>query len=59
MDKGYSVAVKKLGTIGVTVEIMRANTRLPHEITIFSNEELLIREGNEEAAPETTEEVTE
>ena len=47
MDKGYSVAVKKLGTIGVTVEIMRANTRLPHEITIFSNEELLIREEAE------------
>ena len=58
MDKGYSVAVKKLGTIGVTVEIMRANTRLPHEITIFSNEELLIREGAE-ATPETTPEVTE
>ena len=58
MDKGYYVAVKKLGTIGVTVEIMRANTRLPHEITIFSNEELLIREGGE-AAPEATAEVTE
>ena len=58
MDKGYSVAVEKLGTIGVTVEIMRANTRLPHEITIFSNEELLIREGGE-AAPEATAEVTE
>jgi ribosomal protein S3 len=58
MDKGYSVAVKKLGTIGVTVEIMRANTRLPHEITIFSNEELLIREGAE-AASETNAEVTE
>jgi hypothetical protein len=37
---------------------MRANTRLPHEITIFSNEELLIREGAE-AAPETNAEVTE
>ena len=57
MDKGYSVAVKKLGTIGVTVEIMRANTRLPHEITIFSNEELLIRE-DAEAASETNAEVT-
>ena len=57
MDKGYSVAVKKLGTIGVTVEIMRANTRLPHEITIFSNEELLIRE-DAEAASDTNAEVT-
>ena len=34
MDKGYAVAVRKLGTIGVTVEIMRkdvpfAYTRFP------------------------------
>jgi len=50
MDKGYSVAVKKLGTIGVTVEIMRPGTRLPHEISIFSEEELRIRE--EQAAAE-------
>jgi len=50
MDKGYSVAVKKLGTIGVTVEIMRPGTRLPHEISIFTNEELRIRE--EQAAAE-------
>jgi small subunit ribosomal protein S3 len=35
MDKGYAVAVKKLGTIGCTVAIMRPNTRLPHEITIY------------------------
>jgi small subunit ribosomal protein S3 len=45
MDKGYSVAVKKLGTIGVTVQIMRPGTKLPHEITIFSNEELKIQEA--------------
>ena len=53
MDKGYAVAVRKLGTIGVTVEIMRANTRLPHEISIFSDEELKIREaeGGEGDAP--------
>jgi small subunit ribosomal protein S3 len=50
MDKGYAVAVKKLGTIGVTVEIMRPGTRLPHEISIFSNEELRIRA--EQAAAE-------
>ena len=50
MDKGYSVAVKKLGTIGVTVEIMRPGTRLPHEISIFSEEELRIRA--EQAAAE-------
>jgi len=45
MDKGYAVAVKKLGTIGVTVEIMRPGTKLPHEITIFSDEELKIQEA--------------
>ena len=49
MDKGYSVAVKKLGTIGVTVEIMRPGTKLPHEITVYSNEELKIQEAQEAA----------
>ncbi len=55
MDKGYSVAVKKLGTIGVTVEIMRPGTKLPHEISIFSNEELKIQAA---AAEEVHEEAT-
>ena len=60
MDKGYAVAVRKLGTIGVTVEIMRANTRLPHEISIFSDEELKIREeAAEEEGEATPEEVVE
>ena len=60
MDKGYAVAVRKLGTIGVTVEIMRANTRLPLEISFFSDEELIIREElGEEGEPETTVEVEE
>ena len=60
MDKGYAVAVRKLGTIGVTVEIMRANTRLPHEISIFSDEELKIREAeNQDAGEEVPEEVEE
>ena len=54
MDKGYSVAIKKLGTIGVTVEIMRSGTRLPHEISIFSEEELRIREAQEEAKVEAS-----
>jgi|TARA_B110000444_G_scaffold243218_1_gene261353 small subunit ribosomal protein S3 len=48
MDKGYSVAVKKLGTIGVTVQIMRPGTKLPHEITIFSDEELKVQAAQEE-----------
>ena len=42
MDKGYSVAVKKLGTIGVTVEIMRPGVVLPHEVTVYSDEDLAI-----------------
>ena len=48
MDKGYSVAVKKLGTIGVTVQIMRPGTKLPHEITIFSEEEFQVQAAQEE-----------
>ena len=50
MDKGYAVAIKKLGTIGVTVEIMRSGTRLPHEISIFSEEELAIRAAEQKIA---------
>lgn len=57
MDKGYSVCVKKLGTIGVTVEIMRPGTRLPHEISIFSDEELANRAAAAAEAP--AQEVTE
>ena len=34
MDTGFSTAVKKLGTIGCTVRIMRPGVKLPHEITI-------------------------
>ena len=48
MDKGYSVAVKKLGTVGVTVQIMRPGTKLPHDITIFSDEELKVQAAQEE-----------
>jgi ribosomal protein S3 len=54
MDKGYAVAVKKLGTIGVTVEIMRSGTRLPHEISIFSEEELAIRASEQKIAEEAS-----
>lgn len=39
MDKGYSVAVRKLGTIGVTVAVMRPGTILPHEIAIHTRSE--------------------
>ena len=39
MDVGFSTAVKKLGTIGCTVRIMRPGTRLPHEIAIQERSE--------------------
>jgi small subunit ribosomal protein S3 len=52
MDKGYAVCIKKLGTIGVSVAIMRKGTKLPHEISIFSKEELLIRSEQAEAEVE-------
>ena len=35
MDRGFSTAIKKLGTIGCTVAIMKPNTRLPHEVEIL------------------------
>jgi small subunit ribosomal protein S3 len=39
MDVGFSTAVKKLGTVGCTVRIMRPGTKLPHEITILERHE--------------------
>tara|TARA_B100000073_G_C23618917_1_gene527665 strand:- start:145 stop:828 length:684 start_codon:yes stop_codon:yes gene_type:complete len=39
MDVGFSTAVKKLGTIGCTVRIMRPGTKLPHEIDILERSE--------------------
>ena len=59
MDRGYAVAVKKLGTIGVTVQIMRKGTRLPHEISVFSEEELRIRSESETTEVEIVEEASE
>jgi small subunit ribosomal protein S3 len=40
MDIGYSVCVKKLGTIGCTVGIMQAGSKLPHEIRIKDRHEV-------------------
>ncbi|MAK20394.1 MAG: hypothetical protein CMA05_03675 [Euryarchaeota archaeon] len=59
MDRGYAVAVKKLGTIGVTVQIMRKGIRLPHEISVFSEEELRIRSETETTEVEVVEEASE
>jgi ribosomal protein S3 len=58
MDRGYAVAVKKLGTIGVTVQIMRKGTKLPHEIAVFSEEELRIRDESETTEVEIVEEAS-
>ncbi len=59
MDKGYAVAIKKLGTIGVTVQIMRKGIRLPHEISVFSEEELRIRSEQETEEVDVVEEASE
>tara|TARA_B100001996_G_scaffold290055_1_gene230243 strand:- start:237 stop:1028 length:792 start_codon:yes stop_codon:yes gene_type:complete len=40
MDVGFSVCVKKLGTIGCTVAIMRPGVKLPHEIRIKDRHEV-------------------
>jgi len=55
MDVGYSVCIKKLGTIGVTVAIMRKGTKLPHEITIYSEEQLRMNAEASEDAPKAEE----
>ena len=55
MDVGYSVCIKKLGTIGVTVAIMRKGTKLPHEITIYSEEQLRMNAEEAEGAAKAEE----
>ena len=40
MDTGFSTAVKKLGTIGCTVKIMRKGIKLPHEVTLLERHEV-------------------
>lgn len=40
MDVGKAVCVKKLGTIGCTVAIMRPGSKLPHEIRIKDRHEV-------------------
>lgn len=41
MDRGYAIAKKKLGLIGVSVDIMKADAVLPDEIIIHELPELL------------------
>ena len=40
MEVGFATAVKKLGTIGCTVAIMRAGAKLPHEIAVRERHEV-------------------
>jgi len=40
MDRGYAIAKKKLGLIGVSVDIMRADSHLPDEVKFKENPEL-------------------
>jgi small subunit ribosomal protein S3 len=67
MDTGFSTAVKKLGTIGCTVKIMRPDAKLPHEIIITERAdsglsplaEVAVFEVSEEEATEELASVTE
>jgi len=68
MDIGKSVCVKKLGTIGCTVAIMRPGSKLPHEIRIKNRHEVglsplvevsLIKEVSEDLPEPIVEEVPE
>ena len=67
MDTGFSTAVKKLGTIGCTVRIMRPDAKLPHEIVITERAdsglpplaEIAVFEVSEEEATEELASVTE
>ena len=68
MDIGKSVCVKKLGTIGCTVAIMRPGSKLPHEIRIKNRHEVglsplvevsLIKEASEDLPEPIVEEVPE
>ena len=68
MDIGKAVCVKKLGTIGCTVAIMRPGSKLPHEIRIKERHEVglspladvaIIKEGSDELPEPIVEEVPE
>jgi small subunit ribosomal protein S3 len=66
MDRGFAVAKKKLGVIGVSVDIMRSDAMLPDEVIIKelpTIEEVASVDGDipdqvPEQKPEQTEEVT-
>ncbi|MBT6971834.1 MAG: 30S ribosomal protein S3 [Euryarchaeota archaeon] len=47
MDRGFSTAIKKLGTIGCSVAIMRPGTKLPHEITVYGKDQVSVNDEGE------------
>ena len=61
MDQGYAVAKLKMGVIGVTVQIMEPNAKLPADTTILGRTEAVavLPQIFEEdyVAPSKTEEV--
>ena len=68
MDVGKAVCVKKLGTIGCTVAIMRPGSKLPHEIRIKDRHEVglppladvvIVKEGSMDLPEPIVEEVPE
>ena len=59
MEEGFATAVKKLGTIGCTVRIMRPGVKLPHEISIQDRAESGLGPIEEVSMLEIPEEVEE
>jgi small subunit ribosomal protein S3 len=67
MERGYAIAKKKLGLIGVSVDIMRPDAHLPDEVKFKENPELIqvakiegdIPKEVEGEIPDTTPEETE
>ena len=57
VEKGYAVAIKKLGTIGVQVKIILPETRLPDKFEILDvparQQAPVVEEGTEEDLGET------
>ncbi len=52
MRRGFSTARKKLGSVGVTVEIMDPNARLPDEVELLEGELMEVAEVSEPAEEE-------
>jgi len=56
VEKGYAVAIKKLGTIGVQVKIILPDTKLPDKFEILdvpARNPPVVEEGSDEDLGET------